>query len=116
MAKGIVTFHLKRFWEYPDGRTVDLYEEIKAGRKTSEFRDWTDYWVDRLYRRTRDKNNPYIPILRPKVKRAWFVVGYPKGNLPRLEADIKNIVVHSDENGYAEQVEIQLENVVEVTE
>ena len=116
MPKGVVIFHLKRLWEYPDGRVVDLYEEIKSGRKTSEYRDLTDYWTDRLYKVTKDKNNPDTDILKPKVKRAWFVFGYPKGNLPRLEADIKNIMFLIDENGFAEQLEIQFENVIEVTE
>jgi len=41
-----VHFVLKRFLsDYGD---VDLYEAIKSGKKTSEFRDATDYWARRL--------------------------------------------------------------------
>lgn len=56
----------------------------------------SDYWARRL-------------IQRPR--RAWFTVGYPKNNLPRLEADITAIVPHKD----SQQYEIQIENVIEVT-
>jgi len=108
-----VIFRLKRFWTYPDGRTVDLYEEIKAGRKTSEFRDCTDYWTDRLYKK---KMIDEIMHLTPKVDKAWFVVGFPKGSLPRLEADITNILTKIDNEGFAEQIEIKFTNIKEVTE
>lgn len=76
---------------------VDLYEEIKAGRKTSEWRDHKVYWDN---------------ILIKKPSKAWFVVGYPKNNLlPRLEADIVKIILHEDSH----QFEIQFTNVKEVT-
>lgn len=95
-----VIFRLMRWWppDAPREDQVDLYEEIKAGRKTREWRESSFYWKSRLF----------AELLKPK--RAWFIVGFPKGNVPRLEADITNIVVHEN------QYEIQFENVVEVTE
>lgn len=96
-----VLFRLKRFWEgqvgsmYIEG--LDLYEEIKAGRKTSEWRDLTDRWRSILHS-------------TPKPTRAWFVCGYPKGNMPRLEADIVGIVCHLE----SDQYEIKIANVEEI--
>jgi len=104
MPNGVVIFHLKRLWAGPDG-LIDLYEEIKAGRKNSEWREARPYWWSRLFKKADGKN-----IL--KVKRAWFVIGYPKHNLPRLEADIKRVIFHVFQ-GY---FEIQFENVIEVKE
>lgn len=107
-GRSVTIFHLKRFWkgdadkEY-DG-TVDLYEEIKSGRKKSEYRDATPYWAKRLLKTKRDLKES-IP------NRAWFVVGYPRGNLPRLEADMRDIIVLHVDTG---QYEICVENVVEV--
>ena len=99
-GRPVIIFHLKRFWEGQAGsryiKDLDLYEEIKAGRKTSEFRDGTEYWKKRL--------------LNAAGKRAWFVVGYPKGNLPHLEANIIKVVLDLE----AEQVEVKFEDVVEV--
>jgi len=43
---------------------------------------------------------------------AWFVVGYPKGNLPRLEAELIALTLHRNSN----QFEITFTNVREVTE
>jgi len=108
---GKVLFNLAQWWPpgAPRKDQVELYEEIKAGRKTSEFRDPTDHWLSRLYTKE-DKDG----VIKPKVDRAWFVVGFPKGSVPRLEADITNIILHADEMGYAYQIEIQFENVVEV--
>lgn len=110
-------FHLKRIWE---GK--DLWEEIKSGRKTSEWRDFCKYWLYRLCK----PRNPNILILyinvngtapqevSPwlKVKKAWFLQGYPKGNLPRLEAEITGLVYHPDSS----QLEIKFTNAKEVTE
>ena len=108
-----IIFNLKRLWTYPDGRTVDLYEEIKSGRKISEWRDYKPYWEDRLFKR---KMIDGMEHFRQKVNKAWFVVGFPKNNLPRLEADITNILIHVDDEGFAEQIEIKFTNVKEVTE
>jgi len=112
MAKRII-FNLKRYLTMPVGRRVDLYEEIKTGRKTSEFRDYTSHWVSRLFRRLLKTG---ITHMRLKVDRAWFVVGFPKNNLPRLEADIKGYRIILDEDDFAQTIEIIFENVIEVTE
>ena len=114
--KNIVIFRLKRWWppDAPRHEQFDCYEAILAGTKTSEWRGYKEYWMDRLFKEVKDPRYPGTPILKPKVTRAWFTVGFPKGNVPRLEADIKNILVHKDEQGYADQLEIQVENVVEV--
>jgi hypothetical protein len=102
----VVIFHLKKFWE---GR--DLWKEIKTGQKTSEWRDVTPFWFNRLclvnlavFQRRSDISN----IL--KVHKAWFVVGYPKGNLPRLEVEIVGLFYHSETN----QLEIKFANVEEI--
>jgi hypothetical protein len=70
--KDVVIFHLKRVW---DGH--DLWKEILLGEKTSEWRNASPFWVKYFNRH--------------QPRRAWFVVGYPKGNMPRIEADIVEI-------------------------
>lgn len=107
-----VHFALKQFMDLPGRGEVDLYEEIKAGRKTSEFREYKPYWVDRLYKK---KEIDGVTHMTPKVDRAWFTVGYPKGLFPRLEADIKSIRIILDEDEFAQTFEIMFENVIEVT-
>ncbi len=101
-----IIFNLKRLWEV-EGKTVDLYEEIKSGRKTIEYRDCTRFWGKRLCGWVIYGTQELTSIL--KVHRAWFVVGYPKNNLPRLEADIIGLRC----NG-AMQFEIKFANVREV--
>ena len=109
----LVIFNLKRFWEI-DGKTVELYKEIKAGRKTSEYRDLTHFWIKRLCEHAHwesysDEPQDLTKYLR--IHRAWFVVGYPKGNVPRLEAEIIGLFCDSN----ARQLEIKFANVIEVT-
>lgn len=107
-----IIFNLKKTWVI-DGKVVDLYEEIKSGRKTSEWRDATSFWFSRLCcKQGHSSIFTYPPSLTNclKVHKAWFVVGYPKGNVPRLEADIIDLILHSDAN----QLEIQFTNVKEV--
>lgn len=82
-----IIFHVKR----------QYYESIKRGEKTSEWRDSTAYWLNRL--------------IHPQRKEAWFVAGYPKNNLPRLEAEIVGMTGHA----YNKQIEIKISNVKEVT-
>lgn len=103
----VVVFHLKRFWE-----GHDLWEDIKTGKKTSEWRKTSSYWLNRLFRTDNQAllNTNYILV--PKVQKAWFVIGYPKGNLPRLEADIIEVFYRVNTG----QFEIQFRNVKEVTE
>ena len=102
-----IIFNLKRFWQI-EGKTVNLYEEIKVGRKTIEYRYCTHFWIKRLI----GSNNSYDPqdlTAYLKVNRAWFVVGYPKRNLPRLEADIVSLRCNN-----AMLLEIKFANVQEV--
>jgi len=115
-GRPVVLFHLKRFWEGQVGsvyiKDLDLYEEIKAGRKTSEWRDNTEYWKKRLH--VRRIEFPLLTYLlggpTGKIIRAWFVCGYPKGNLPRLEATITEVLEVED----SDQLEIKFKDVVEV--
>jgi hypothetical protein len=111
-----VVFNLKRTWVV-DGKTVDLYEEIKSGRKTSEWRDATNFWAKRLINRDKLSYNPIlinqpriVPYESIKPRRAWFVVGYPKNNVPRLEADITAVIYHPSTNQY----EIQFTHIQEI--
>ena len=113
-GKMVILFHLKRFWEGQVGsayiKNLDLYEEIRAGRKTSEFRDDTDYWRKRLGIWWQQQKGDVIEIgARVIGERAWFVCGYPKGNLPRLEATITEII-HLTDTG---QFEIKFKDVQE---
>lgn len=119
-------FTLKREgWGYDD-----IYEAIKNGEKTSEWRPGSEFWKKRLLtpigrqqlqwafelkeRQERNKEpgrKPYFLMQFPeylwKYNRARFVVGYTK--YPRLLADVKEIMYHSKIN----QFEILIENVVE---
>lgn len=125
LGRQVILFHLKRFWEGQVGsiyiKDLDLYEEIKAGRKTSEWRDNTEYWRSRLCSSLvipRPHKVFNIAFEQPDM-RAWFVVGYPKGNLPRLEATITEVV---ESVGYSplgiitdsDQIEVKFKDVVEV--
>lgn len=47
--------------------------------------------------------------------RAWFVVGYPKGNIPRLESDITEVKVH-ESGAHQGKIEVKFENVKEAIE
>ena len=117
----VIIFHLAKQLP-PIERSVfykrgTIYEEIKAGRKTSEWRDMTHYWVKRLFSRAKfEINANYDQDLTPflKVHKAWFVQGYPKGNLPRLEADIIGAIFHT--SFHRQQLEIKFTNVNEVKE
>ena len=136
MGNNIVVFRLKRLWEV-EGRTVNLYEEIKSGRKTSEWRDASPYWLRRLLTNRLTKEglkyvlqvrgyNPQELTTLLKVHRAWFTVGYPKGNIPRLEADITALIYHlrhltalsslqaSIASRQSGQLEIKIASVVEI--
>ena len=108
----VILFHLKRFWAGIIGSNyiedLDIYEEIKAGRKTSEWRDNTPYWRRRLI--------SFLLIKKPAmdyrfgIVRVWFVCGYPKDNLPRLEATITEVLDVED----SDQLEVRFRDVVEV--
>jgi len=107
-------FVLKRFLEGFE-EYGDLYEAIKSGRKTVEYRDATDHWATRLLtpegklwlKELRDVG--YIEFVKEYLKHdtAVFVVGYTK--YPRLVADITKIVYNYD----ADQFEVHIANVKE---
>ena len=114
-----VFFVLKQFWEYPDGTTRELMVEIKAGRKTNEWRDASPHWLSRLFtkkampsvRHRMLRHEGDLMFIHPddyKYKKARFRVGYKMG--PTLEADITRIWYHTD----TDQFEFQFTNVVEV--
>jgi len=92
----IVWFRLKKRWSI-DGKLRELWPMFLSGEKTSEWRDIKPHWTKQL-----EKD--------PPPTRAHFTIGYAKGNLPRLEADIVAILKHEDTGQY----EIQVTNVVEV--
>ena len=96
----------------------DLYEAIKNGEKTSEWRDASPHWILRLFKKGAQSSVRHRMIhaagpllfIHPddhKHKTARFVVGYTK--YPRLLAGVHNIYYHRD----TDQFEIQLKNVVE---
>ena len=115
-----MSFHfvLKRSgWGYDD-----IYEALKNGKKTSEWRDATDFWISRLFKKQDQENiknmifyrrSPIpgktieIPTHRYKYMKARFVVGYTKS--PMLVADVRAIIYHTETN----QFEIRIENVKE---
>ncbi len=109
LVKERVIFNLKTYWQVA-GKTVNLYEEIKAGRKTIEYRDCTRFWITRLCGNHIHVYGPQDLTEYLKVNRAWFVRGYPKDCLPRLEADITGLKCND-----AMQLEIAFANVKEVT-
>ena len=113
---------LKRY--LPEFGDMDLYEAIKTGKKTSEYRDATPYWAKRLlnnlglfkYRRILETNKDpsWHTCVRyrftlPELKHteATFRVGYTKG--PTLHATIRDIIWKPRE----EQFEIRIKNVRE---
>jgi len=122
--ENIVIFHLKRIW---GGK--DLWEEIKSKRKTSEWRDLTNYWCKRLLR-DYEKVFLFIPTETIeeaeakgtsinlteylKTTKAWFVIGYPKHCVPRLEADITGLLAWPKKNSAQSQFEIKITNVKEL--
>lgn len=104
--KDYVIFNLKRMWEI-NGKTVDLWEEIKSGRKTSEWRFATNRWINKLMGHVdltylffpkdlvqeASDNQTAIDLTKHlMVHKAWFVIGYPKNSEPRLEATITKLL------------------------
>jgi len=103
-------FRLQRHWPMPDGKVVDLWEEIVSGRKTVEYREATEYWWNRLFgveyndkwsviirslAKQKQKDQYIYPKdLKTLVKTATFTIGYPKNNLPRIEADVSFVVYY----------------------
>lgn len=117
-----VVFRLKKHWKMKiDDKVVVLYEEIKAGRKTSEWRDTTRYWMrvlapsvmfEKMTRAGFSDSPPEDLTKFLSKSKAWFTTGFPKNNVPRLEADITGLIYHPASC----QLEIQIANVKEVTD
>jgi len=108
-------FVLKRTgWGY-----ADIYEALKSGEKTSEWRDATHFWISRLFKKNVQRTierqiehyeGPRIEFHKTHYKhlKARFVVGYTKS--PMLEADVTAIIFHTDSH----QFEVQIENTKEI--
>ena len=101
--------YLKGFEEYGD-----LYEAIKSGKKTVEYRDASDHWWNRLIEKRAKLlgkfyrgRNMVFQKGQLKHDKAVFVVGYTK--YPRLVADITKIIYLYDSN----QFEVHIKNVKE---
>lgn len=124
--KDIVIFHLAKYFPPRTMKPCDmahpetLYEQIRSGKKTSEWRDFSIYWLQRLFDwKALDKKvaisvNDSLPLTLTnflKVHRTWFVEGYPKGSLPRLEADITGLLYHPSSS----QLEIKFTHAKELT-
>ena len=118
-----VRFVLMRWWPRgaPRREQTDLYEAIKNGQKTSEYRDDSDYWRVRLFNEKglnlifnavdRDKlSKVFIYPEYLKHREATFTVGYVK--YPRLRADIEYILWHREEA----QFQVKIRNVREESE
>ena len=109
-AHFVLKRYLEGFEEYGD-----LYEAIKSGRKTVEYRDATEHWKSRLLTPKAiklleaDERGINLVFREDLLKhdKAVFVVGYTK--YPKLVADITKIVYLHNTN----QLETHLENVKE---
>jgi len=117
--KDTVIFHLAKYAPltpirpYPHCVKI-LYEQIKSGEKRSEWREATPYWLRRLCVKgsiVSASDKPVNITGKLKVVRAWFVQGYPKRNLPRLEASIYQLFYHPA----TQQLEIVFGAVQETT-
>ena len=108
-AHFVLKRYLEGFEEYGD-----LYEAIKTGRKTVEYRDATSHWEvrllspkGRLFKQFYRGRNLNFRGGHLKHDKAVFVVGYTK--YPRLVADITKIVYNYD----GDQFEVHIANVRE---
>lgn len=123
-----VIFHLARY--YPP-RTMKpsemahpetLYERIRQKKKTVEYREATPYWVNRLCMHSdlvlelaanwdlRDTRPQDLTKLL-NVHRAWFLTGFPKYSLPRIEAEITRLIYNPAGDG---QLEIHFKAIREL--
>jgi hypothetical protein len=127
-------FHLAR--SYPPYTPIQpylhnaytLYEQIKLGKKTSEWREAKNYWWHRFFdcpRMNREISFPAVDAEKipvdltrfGKIKQVWFVEYYPKNNLPRLEADVVALLYHPEVLEFPasnKMIEISFVNVREV--
>jgi len=93
----------------------DVYDAIKRGKKTSEWRDVSDSWIARLTKMNVEEFNRSVRAARqsislvPKYRRAKFVVGYTKR--PMLVADVEQLIYHPN----SRQFEVRIKNVKELS-
>ena len=91
LTRGSMRLRLPIMKMWPPGaepeEQCNLWEEIKTGVKTSEYRKAIPYWLKRL---RHDKIQGGV-ILE-------FTVGYPKGGVPRLEAQATEIIIHCEDD------------------
>jgi len=110
-----VVFHLAKYLPRAPWLVKTLYQQIKELLKTSEWRDANAYWLERLTFGGKTyvffpENKTIIDLTNDlKVHMAWFVEGYPKNSIPRLEAEITGLFYHPD----SKQLEIQFKVIEE---
>ena len=73
--------------------TKQWFTEILEGRKTEEFRDFTDFYINRLC----ELNEEGEIIDTKKYDTVKFQMGYSK-NAPQMIVEIKDIIIETDEN------------------
>ena len=117
-----VMFHFAAHFppEYPESQPT-LYELFKSGKKTTEYRAATKYWESRLLTKDAQKDYMFLKALERdridltkslKVKKAWFLHGYPSDNFPRLEADISKLYYLP----ISKQFKIEVKNLIELVD
>jgi hypothetical protein len=104
--KDYVLFHLAKFAPLAPVRPYvycdeTLYDQIKSGKKTVEYREVTRPWLrllcnDAFWRVYNERILAASPLFKDlteflRVHRARFVYKYPKDSVPRLEADITGL-------------------------
>ena len=130
--KPYVLFQLARHAPkgYPDIRPdLTLYEQIRLGIKTTEYRfikkGFDDRWMKLLFRPLAREEKEDINILDKdgivadltkflRANKARFVECYPKNSLPRLEANIVGVSFRGKALG--NRLDIFISNVREVKE
>jgi hypothetical protein len=138
LPEGTVALHLEDVYEkagFPSyfnlKEPLNLYGQIKNGTKLSEWRAFKPYWLRILCKDagevqreieelTKSRKQRGLRSLSPinltnklKVHKAWFIEGYPKGeivSLTHLEAEIIGLRYHQDKKA----IEIKIAKVIEV--
>lgn len=121
-----IVFVLKKKWLI-NGKPVNLYEEIKSGRKTVEYRKAGEHWKPRLLKDPKyvtEHLSSFPKVIEGmswlidvtdqlKSRNAWFMVGFKKRCLPRLEAKISKLFLDLKAGTF--HVHIEKGSVVEKT-
>jgi hypothetical protein len=140
LPEGTVALHLENVFE-KDGcpsffnpkEPLNLYGQIKKGFKPSEWRALKPFWLrmlckdaDEVLKEIEDITKDHeqrglgLPRLmdltsKLKVHKAWFIEGYPKGqmtSLPHLEAEIIGLWYHPEKKA----LEIKIFNTIKVND